>query len=146
MLVYIGAVAILIVFAILLTRSSETTPQPVISKSWVLRNIAVARPGIWRAGEGDSVESDCAARIAGKTGTNRAGNRDAIDDPLRAAIGSNWSFADRGGHWRSHHRDLDEPGSQEKSRTAVQNVGSRSLARKSKPQDAAVEKLETINS
>jgi NADH-quinone oxidoreductase subunit J len=33
-LVYIGAVAILIVFAILLTRSSESTPQPVISPSW----------------------------------------------------------------------------------------------------------------
>jgi NADH-quinone oxidoreductase subunit J len=33
-LVYIGAVAILIVFAILLTRSGET-PQPVISRSWV---------------------------------------------------------------------------------------------------------------
>lgn len=40
-LVYIGAVAILIVFAILLTRSSEPTPQPVISRSWVL-GIAVA--------------------------------------------------------------------------------------------------------
>ncbi|MDB6123018.1 MAG: dehydrogenase subunit [Pedosphaera sp.] len=34
-LVYIGAVAILIVFAILLTRSSET-PQPVISRSWIM--------------------------------------------------------------------------------------------------------------
>jgi NADH-quinone oxidoreductase subunit J len=34
-LVYIGAVAILIVFAILLTRS-ESTPQPVISRSWVV--------------------------------------------------------------------------------------------------------------
>src|SRR4051812_25218568 len=34
-LVYIGAVAILIVFAILLTRSSET-PQPVISRSWMV--------------------------------------------------------------------------------------------------------------
>lgn len=33
-LVYIGAVAILIVFAILLTRSSEATPQPVVSRSW----------------------------------------------------------------------------------------------------------------
>ncbi len=40
-LVYIGAVAILIVFAILLTRSSEPTPQPVISRSWVV-GIAVA--------------------------------------------------------------------------------------------------------
>jgi NADH-quinone oxidoreductase subunit J len=34
-LVYVGAVAILIVFAILLTRSSEPTPQPVISRSWI---------------------------------------------------------------------------------------------------------------
>src|SRR5262245_28306081 len=34
-LVYVGAVAILIVFAILLTRSSETTPQPVMSRSWI---------------------------------------------------------------------------------------------------------------
>jgi NADH-quinone oxidoreductase subunit J len=33
-LVYIGAVAILIMFAILLTRSSETTPEPVVSRSW----------------------------------------------------------------------------------------------------------------
>ena len=40
-LVYIGAVAILIVFAILLTRSSESTPQPVLSRSWVA-GIAVA--------------------------------------------------------------------------------------------------------
>ncbi|HZQ47576.1 MAG TPA: NADH-quinone oxidoreductase subunit J [Verrucomicrobiae bacterium] len=40
-LVYIGAVAILIVFAILLTRSSESTPQPVISRSWIA-GIAVA--------------------------------------------------------------------------------------------------------
>ena len=39
-LVYIGAVAILIVFAILLTRSSET-PQPVISRSWIV-GIAIA--------------------------------------------------------------------------------------------------------
>lgn len=40
-LVYIGAVAILIVFAILLTRSSEGVPQPVLSRSWML-GIAVA--------------------------------------------------------------------------------------------------------
>jgi NADH-quinone oxidoreductase subunit J len=40
-LVYIGAVAILIVFAILLTRSSESTPHPVVSRSWVA-GVAVA--------------------------------------------------------------------------------------------------------
>ena len=35
-LVYVGAVAILIVFAILLTRSSEPTTQPVFSSSWLI--------------------------------------------------------------------------------------------------------------
>ncbi len=40
-LVYIGAVAILIVFAILLTRSGEGAPQPVLSRSWGV-GIAVA--------------------------------------------------------------------------------------------------------
>src|SRR6185295_17787760 len=34
-LVYIGAVAILIVFAILLTRGSELPQQPVVTPSWV---------------------------------------------------------------------------------------------------------------
>jgi NADH:ubiquinone oxidoreductase subunit 6 (subunit J) len=34
-LVYIGAVAILIVFAILLTRDSDETPQTIISSSWI---------------------------------------------------------------------------------------------------------------
>src|SRR2546428_9207749 len=40
-LVYIGAVAILIVFAILLTRGSEPSQQRVVSPSW-LGGIAVA--------------------------------------------------------------------------------------------------------
>src|SRR6266478_3196573 len=35
-LVYVGAVAILIVFAILLTRSGESTGQPVFSSSWII--------------------------------------------------------------------------------------------------------------
>jgi len=35
-LVYVGAVAILIVFAILLTRSSEPTSQAVFSSSWLI--------------------------------------------------------------------------------------------------------------
>src|SRR5258708_37178716 len=33
-LVYVGAVAILVVFAILLTRGSESSPEAVFSKSW----------------------------------------------------------------------------------------------------------------
>lgn len=40
-LVYIGAVAILIVFAILLTRSSEPPHQPVVSPSWWM-GVAIA--------------------------------------------------------------------------------------------------------
>src|SRR6266511_5067145 len=35
-LVYVGAVAILIVFAILLTRGSEPPQQPVVTSSWVM--------------------------------------------------------------------------------------------------------------
>src|SRR5438132_8645976 len=34
-LVYIGAVAILIVFAILLTRGSEPPQQPILAQSWI---------------------------------------------------------------------------------------------------------------
>jgi len=40
-LVYIGAVAILIVFAVLLTRGSEAPEQSILSSSW-LKGIAVA--------------------------------------------------------------------------------------------------------
>jgi NADH-quinone oxidoreductase subunit J len=40
-LVYVGAVAILIVFAILLTRSSETPAEGVFSKTW-LAGLAIA--------------------------------------------------------------------------------------------------------
>ncbi len=35
-LVYIGAIAILIVFAILLTRSGDTSRQPLLSSSWLM--------------------------------------------------------------------------------------------------------------
>jgi NADH:ubiquinone oxidoreductase subunit 6 (subunit J) len=40
-LVYVGAVAILIVFAILLTRGSESSPQSIVSAGW-LTGIATA--------------------------------------------------------------------------------------------------------
>lgn len=46
-LVYIGAVAILIVFAILLTRGSEPARQPIFSSSWFVGlGIAVAVFGV----------------------------------------------------------------------------------------------------
>ena len=41
-LVYVGAVAILIVFAILLTRSDETPAQPVVSRAWIASVIIAA--------------------------------------------------------------------------------------------------------
>ncbi len=40
-LVYIGAVAILVVFAILLTRSGQPVPHPVVSRSWIA-GVAIA--------------------------------------------------------------------------------------------------------
>jgi len=43
LLVYVGAVAILIVFAILLTRGSEPHPQPILSSTWLVgAGVAVA--------------------------------------------------------------------------------------------------------
>lgn len=41
-LVYVGAVAILIVFAILLTRSAESISQPLFSPTWVRSSIVAA--------------------------------------------------------------------------------------------------------
>jgi NADH:ubiquinone oxidoreductase subunit 6 (subunit J) len=40
-LVYVGAVAILVVFAILLTRGGEPVPHPVVSRSWIA-GVAIA--------------------------------------------------------------------------------------------------------
>lgn len=46
-LVYVGAVAILIVFAVLLTRSSETPQQSVATSSWVLgTGVAILTLGV----------------------------------------------------------------------------------------------------
>ena len=41
-LVYVGAVAILIVFAVLLTRGTESTSQSIVSPSWVVSGIVAA--------------------------------------------------------------------------------------------------------
>ena len=49
-LVYVGAVAILIVFAILLTLSSETPQQSIVSKGWlsgILVTVAVLGALVW---------------------------------------------------------------------------------------------------
>jgi NADH:ubiquinone oxidoreductase subunit 6 (subunit J) len=41
-LVYVGAVAILVVFAILLTRGTESTSQSIVSPSWIVSSVAAA--------------------------------------------------------------------------------------------------------
>jgi NADH-quinone oxidoreductase subunit J len=41
-LVYVGAVAILIVFAILLTRGTESTSQSIVSPSWFVSSVVAA--------------------------------------------------------------------------------------------------------
>jgi NADH-quinone oxidoreductase subunit J len=47
LLVYVGAVAILVVFAILLTRSSETPQQSVLSAGWITGvGVAIAVLGV----------------------------------------------------------------------------------------------------
>ena len=56
-LVYIGAVAILVVFAILLTRGSETPKDGVFSRNW-LAGLAIAAGGLCGAGLGGA----CRAR------------------------------------------------------------------------------------
>lgn len=46
-LVYIGAVAILIVFAILLTRGAESPTQPIVSSSWAISSfVSIAVFGV----------------------------------------------------------------------------------------------------
>jgi NADH-quinone oxidoreductase subunit J len=88
-LVYIGAVAILIVFAILLTRSSESTPQPVISRSWVA-GIAVAV----------LVFGVLTAAILSSTVPLRGPS----SKPEPKVRGSDRTFADGGSGRRGHHR------------------------------------------
>jgi NADH-quinone oxidoreductase subunit J len=41
-LVYVGAVAILIVFAILLTRGTKSTSQSIVSSSWFVSSVVAA--------------------------------------------------------------------------------------------------------
>ena len=74
-LVYIGAVAILIVFAILLTRGSEPPQQPVVASSWVMGagvavltfgSLAAAMLASWDASGAANPKTDVAADVAVK--------------------------------------------------------------------------------
>jgi len=74
-LVYIGAVAILIVFAILLTRGSEPQQQPVVTSSWVMGagvavltfgSLAAAMLASWVASGAANPKTDVAADVAVK--------------------------------------------------------------------------------
>ncbi len=60
-LVYIGAVAILVVFAILLTRGSELPKEGVFSRTW-LAGLAIAAACVCGAGMGGA--ADCAVAAA----------------------------------------------------------------------------------
>jgi NADH-quinone oxidoreductase subunit J len=66
-LVYVGAVAILILFAILLTRGSEPKPEPIFSRSWAV-GCAVAL-AVFSVLAGTLVFSDAAATPAGPAPT-----------------------------------------------------------------------------
>ena len=63
-LVYIGAVAILVVFAILLTRSSEKPEKGVFSRTW-LAGLAIAAAVFCGAGVGGSTQRGGAAGRSG---------------------------------------------------------------------------------
>src|SRR6266704_3272676 len=79
-LVYIGAVAILIVFAILLTRGGEPPQQPVVTSSWVMGagvavltfgSLAAAMLASWVRPAAANPKTDVAADVA----VNRIGEK-----------------------------------------------------------------------
>ena len=114
-LVYVGAVAILIVFAILLTRSGEPPQQSVFSSSWLAGvggGSAVFGVLAWTivTSAVSQRELPTAAR------SHREANRRRVDDQVRAAVGSRRPAADGRADRRGDHRDA----SQEKEQGAAQ--------------------------
>ncbi len=84
-LVYVGAVAILVVFAILLTRSSETPKDGgVFSRTW-LAGLVIAAAVFAVLGWAVLAEPSWVAARDGGTKRHRAAHRQRADGPLRAA-------------------------------------------------------------
>ena len=101
-LVYIGAVAILVVFAILLTRSSEKPETGVFSRTWVA-GLAIAAAVFavlaWAVLHSAAALPDAVGlpKVAG--GDSKA-DWQRTDGPLRVAAGDSRLAADLGDDWR----------------------------------------------
>ena len=73
-LVYVGAVAILIVFAILLTRGSETAPEKIYSPKWLI-GLAVALLVFGVIASGDPLNQSVARTARFRPDWHRASTR-----------------------------------------------------------------------
>ena len=123
-LVYIGAVAILVVFAILLTRSGDPVTHPVVSPgSWVVGRGHCGH-GFWRADQCDYDQLGGAPGIARQAGPDGQGDRHATDDLLCAAAPGDWPAADGGYNWRGDycHAGEEEDGAPETARVRSQEL------------------------
>ena len=102
-LVYVGAVAILIVFAILLTRSDATPDQRCLAPGWlvgmVVSAVVFATLG-WAALNSTGLPKEMPP--APETTVKNIG--DPADDPICPATRSHRLAADSGVDWRGHHR------------------------------------------
>lgn len=103
-LVYIGAVAILVVFAILLTKGSETPKDGVFGENLAcrtcrcccrIRRLWLGRSAKWVGASA----SDCHAA------SHRCTNWNRLDGPLRFALGDCCVVVDRRINWRSDNRN-----------------------------------------
>jgi NADH-quinone oxidoreductase subunit J len=123
-LVYIGAVAILIVFAILLTRNCEPLRQPAVSPSWWM-GVAIA---VLTFGS-------LAAMVLSSSVTRRRccdqEHRHQTDDGLRVAPGSHRAIADRGDDWGGDHRDAGDEEMKLKAQNSKLKTSFKSKAPKS---------------
>ena len=99
-LVYIGAVAILVVFAILLTRGSEQPETGVFSRTWFAGLVIAAAVFAVLAWAVLTAQRRLPAMT--KTGADGHGCADwqRADEPLRAAAGNPGLATDRGHDWR----------------------------------------------
>ena len=99
-LVYIGAVAILVVFAILLTHGSETPKDGgVFSRTW-LAGLVVAAAVFAVLALGGAAERRRASARERRANGDRAADWQRADGALRVAAGDCGVAADGGADWR----------------------------------------------